>query len=310
MTNAMSSRIARSVAAGCMAVAATAVLVAQQGGAKPYDLKDPNDLLKAERRMHCSLEDGVPAYYWWHGNVYSRVEGERDRLLFKVHGWSARACKTFQDPKRGYGYRSVNRELLIYVDKDTNQVLRTWKNPWTGEDVEVLHVANDPVNMREPVYAYDKDGKPYTQRSFEFEGITMDGGGAARLFYPNPLAGDYQDYVGGTYHAMEFGTDMIPTSLLRDASQNGVGRNLTWVRLSKWLPWMKQGSRQGVMVFHTAGTRVASVDQVPEPVRTEIKTNYPAWLQAPPVDDARPNMTSWDQFKRYMEAKKAATGGK
>jgi len=290
---------------------ATVVLAAQAPPRRDvFDLGNPEDVLKAERRMHCSLEDGRPAYYWWHGRVYSRVPGERDRLLFGVHGWSARACRTFQDPVRGYGYRSVNRELLIYVDKDTGAVLRTWRNPWTGEEVEVLHVANDPVNMREPVYARDAEGRPYRSRFTAIEGIMLAGGGAARLFYPNPLGGDYQDYVGGTYHAMEAGTDAIPTDLFLDASRSEVWRNLTWVRMSKWLPWMKMGDRPGVVIFHTAGTRVDSIDDVPEPVRTEIKTNYPLWLQAPPLDDQRPNMTSWDQFKRHIDQKRRQEGQK
>jgi hypothetical protein len=297
-------------AAGLATLAASGVSAQSAGAKKTYDLTKPDEALQAERRMHCSLEDGRAALYWWHGRVYSRIEGERDRLLFNVHGWSARACKTFQDATRGYGYRSVNRELLIYLDKDTNQVLRTWKNPWTGEEVEVLHVANDPVNMREPTYARDKEGQPYRPGSFAFEELTMSGGGAARLFYTNPLAGDYQEHVGGTYHAMEFGTNAIPTERLADASLTEVGRNLTWVRVSKWLPWMKMGDRQGFVIFHTAGTRVSSIEDVPEPVRTEIRTNYAAWLQAPPLDDTRPNMTSWDQFKRHMEAKKAKAGGR
>ena len=77
------------------------------------------------------------ALYWWKGNVYSRIQGEKDRLLFAVHGMNFRTCKTFSDPKRGVGYRSVSREMLIYVDKDTGEVLKRWKNPWTGEEVDV-----------------------------------------------------------------------------------------------------------------------------------------------------------------------------
>ena len=273
-----------------------------------YDPNNPEDALKIEQRMSCSLEDGKPAYYWFPGSVHSRVPGERDRLLFRVHGWSARACKTFNDPVRGYGYRAVNRELLVYEDATTGQILRTWKNPWTGEEVEVMHVANDPVSMREPVFARDQDGKPAAARprGFDFEGIHFSGGGAARLFYKNPLGGEYQENVGGWYHSMEMGSDAVPVDTLLDAGRKDASRNIGWMRVSKWLPWMKMGDRAGVIYYHTAGTRVESIDDLPEPFRTEMRTTYKVWQQAPPLDDARPNMTSWDQFKRLVDGKKKA----
>ncbi len=267
----------------------------------------PEDVIKLERKMNCSTEDGKNALYWWHGKVYSRVPGERDRLLFTVHGFNVRACKSFNDPKRGPGYAAVSREMLIYTDPVTGQVLRTWKNPWTNEELDVLHVANDPVNMREPVFAYDKDGKPRpaSQIGFIKDGRALSGGGAARLFYKNPLGGEYQENIGGWYHAMEFGTNEIPLDDLLDARNGQVNdRMLTWVRISKWLPWMKMGDRPGLVVFHTAGLRLNSWDEAPEVIRNEVKQNWPLWLEAPPMDDPRPSMTSWDQFRRWMEAKK------
>lgn len=264
------------------------------------DPNKPEDVLTMERKTSCSTVDGGQALYWWKGNVYARVQGERDRLLFGVQGFNFRTCKTYSDPKRGPGYRSVSREMLIYVDKDSGEVLRKWKNPWTNEEVEVLHVANDPVSMREPTFAYAADGTPRKFRSDVKDGWALDGGGAARLFYTNPLAGDYQEYVGGTYHAMEFGTEAAKMSDLTDPDSPAVmDRVLTWVRVSKWLPWMKMGSRPGVVVFHTAGLRLESFDEMPEVVKNEVKTNWPVWMAPPPPDDARPSMTSWDQFKRW-----------
>ncbi len=274
--------------------------------AQKLDPAKPEDAIKMERKISCSTEDGKTAVYWWHGRVYSRMPGERDRHIFNVHGFNLRTCQGFKDAKRGTGYRSVSREMLIYFDPQTNQVLRTWKNPWTGEEVEVLHVANDPVNMREPTYALDKDGKPARgSMGFVKEGKLFQGGDAARLFYKNPLAGDYQDNIGGTYHAMEALTAAAPLDDVTDANANEVkDRVLSWVRISKWLPWMKMGDRAGVVIFHTAGLRLNSWDEMPDEVKNEVKQNWPTFQTAPPPDDPRPSMTSWDQFKRWADAKK------
>jgi hypothetical protein len=281
-------------------------LLALPAQAQRLDPAKPEDIIKIERKINCSTEDGKTAIYWWHGRVYSRVPGERDRHLFNVQGFNLRTCMSYSDPRRGPGYRSVSREMLIYFDPQTNQVLRAWKNPWTSEEVEVLHVANDPVNMREPAFAYTPDGKPARGSiGFEKEGKLLQGGDAARLFYQNPLAGDYQQYVGGAYHAMEALTAVAPLDDLTGPNAKEVkDRVLSWVRISKWLPWMKMGDRPGVVIFHTAGMRLNSWDEMPEEVKNEVKQNWPAFQQAPPPDDPRPSMTSWDQFKRWSEAKK------
>jgi len=235
----------RRLTAACARVApvilAAALLTPSATAGEVFDLSDPEQALKADQKVGCSLVDGKPAVYWWAGSMYSRVPGEKDRLLFKVEGMNVRACKALHDEKRGYGYRSVSREVMFYLDPKTNEVLRKWQNPWTGEEVDVVHVANDPVNMRKPRYAYDEEGKPHKSRGFVKDGTVYSGGGAARLFYKN-------------------------------------------------------------------GLRLASWDDLPEVVKTEIKQNYPAYVEPPPLDDKRPNETSWTVFKAFADEKRAAEG--
>ena len=47
------------------------------------DLDNPKDAVLAMQKIVCHTEEGKPATYWWTGKVYSRVPGEKDRLLFK-----------------------------------------------------------------------------------------------------------------------------------------------------------------------------------------------------------------------------------
>jgi len=69
-----------------------------------------------------------------------------------------RQCVAVEDPERGTGYKLVSREILLYLDPQTGEVLETWQNPWSGETVRVLHVANDPVNSTS--YVTGRDGRP------------------------------------------------------------------------------------------------------------------------------------------------------
>ena len=296
------------------ALTACAVLGTASGVARELDLTDPNDVVRAQIKQNCSLKAGEDTVFWWQGKMYSRRPGEKDRHLFNVQGMNVRQCKVLNDPKKGLGYRSVSREVMFYLDPKTNEVMDTWTNPWTGEEVQVIQVANDPVNMtlgdgRFPIYAYNDDGTPRARwDGFQHDGFFLNGGGAARLFYDNPLAGDYQAYVGGTYHAMEFGTGAVPIQDLLDGEADHVkDRVISWARVSKFLPWMKMGDRDGVVIFHTAGLRLDSWDDLPDIMKNEIRENYPAYVTAPPVDDPRPNETSWTVTKRAIDAQRGPT---
>ena len=216
---------------------------------------------------------------------------------------NVRTCVTVKDPIKGDGYRLVSRELMFYLDPKTGELLKTWDNPWTGKTVDVIHVANDPVNSR-PTFPKNDKGEP-----FKFEGRVEHGrvlmAVEAPLFYRNALGGDYQDYAGNQYHAMEIFDFVIDADdlLARKATAQPA---VAWVRISDWLPWMQMNSRAGNLVFNAVGQTVPGVDALPPVLKAQIDGEYKAWRSPPPVDDSRPNETSWTYFKKIIDAKRAA----
>ena len=254
--------------------------------------------VQAHRRIQCSVKDGQPAVYGWTGHAYSRLPGEPDRLLFTVDGMNIRQCGTVNDPDKGAGFRLVSKEILLYRDPATGEVLDTWQNPWTDETVRVLHVANDPVNQP-PVFATGRDGQPFSL-PFNVNGdqwwLTL----TIPLLYNDPLGGQYQQYVGGQYHVTEMFNFMGDTDDLAMDAGDTANVRIGWARISGWLPWMKMGDRAGEMYFHTAGRKLESYDQLPAVIKDEIATNYPGYDAPPPLDDRRPNETSWTYFKKVI----------
>lgn len=290
-------RMKAALVCGGFLLAASTSAVAQQ----KLDLSKPDEALKASQKIQCSLVDGKPATFWWRGTVYSRVPGERDRVLFNIEGMNTRACKAFNDAERGYGYRLVSREILLYLDPETNQVLRKWKNPWTNQEVEVIHVANDPVNQ----------GPSFAANRFKFGGTFKNGrfwtSFEIPLFYKNPLGGEYQEFVGGTYHAMEMFNFFGYEKDLLDATKDGLtDLSISWHRVADWLPWMEMGDRPGMMIIVSVGKRLAKWDDLTDLMKNEIKLNYPDYTAPPPLDDKRPNETGWTYFKKLMEKKREA----
>lgn len=283
---------------------AALALVGVPAGARILDPAKPDDAVEIQKRTGCGVRDGAPAVYYWSGRVYSRVRGEPDRLLFTGEGMNIRQCVAVNDPQRGKGFRLVSREVMFFTDPKTGQIIREWKNPWTGETVEVMQIANDPVNFP-TTFAVGRDGKPYSVQMKtvgDYSQMALE----VPLFYRNPLAGDYQEYVGNDYHAMEIFDFSMPTRELLDTRFPTVYPSVSWVRISDWMPWMKMRGRQGQIVFNAMGAKLKSYDQLPAVIKDEIARNYPAYTSPPAADDARPNETTWTVFKKRVDAQRAA----
>ncbi|WP_158094063.1 DUF1838 family protein [Erythrobacter tepidarius] len=293
-------------------LAACAMLANVPAGARTLDPANPQDALEISKRLQCGVSEDQPAVYHWSGNIYGRSPGIRDKLLFKGEGMNIRRCVEVNDPVRGKGWRLISREVMLMLDPKTGEVLRKWENPYTGETVDVMHIHNDPVNGR-PNFPVSADGKPLTLDNMRDAGPFVFMPFEAPLFYPNPLAGDYQEYIGGEYHAMEIFDFAALKRDLFDSTTPTAYPTVSWVRISGWAPWMKMGSRPGQMVFNAMGRKLpGGFEELPAVLKNEIRANYPIYQDAPPKNDMRPNETTWTKFKlltdRAREA--AATGGK
>ena len=257
-----------------------------------------------------TTEQGVTRYGMWEGRMFSRIPGEKDRHIFDVVGINTRQCERHKDPVRGEGYRSVSREIMVYLDPATGEIIDQWKNPWTGETVEVIHVANDPVNMRAPSFARDATGKParVTLRQY---GDLLVASREVPLFYENPLAGAYQDYIGGKYHAMEiFNTFYSAADFLAPKGPRISPSRLAWQRVSGLLPWLRMGDRPGVMIFNATGFSTFDRAQISPKLMQILQTRYPEYLTPPPLGDARPNATTWTITKDWIDAKRLKESAK
>jgi hypothetical protein len=268
--------------------------------AMALDLTSPQDNLVAMRKIQCSTVDGKVETYGWHGYVFSRVPGERDQRLFRVEGMNIRACGPLPDTDPSEGFKQVTREILLYQDPKTGEVVDTWENPWTGKSVKVIHVTNDPVNQD---YRAEGRGGQKFVLPFSTMGNQWWLTTTVPLFYNNPLAGEYQEFIGGTYHATEMFNFFGDLNQLNDENIDSVMARVGWVRISRWLPWMEMGDRGGILYFHTAGGKLNSYDDLSETMRNWIAKNTPEYASPPPLDDERRNETSWTFFKKVLDAR-------
>ncbi len=267
------------------------------------DTTDSDDAFTVSRKVGCSTIDGEAVTFWWHGKAYSRRQGEKDKLLFNVEGMNIRQCTSVSDPEKGEGYKLVSREILLYKDPETDEVLATWDNPWSGETVDVLHVANDPVNFTS--YKIGRDGNPASFTASVL-GDRWWMTNAVPLWYPNVLASEYQKEIGGTYHATEMFNFMGDMDSLLSTETTTAEVQVGWVRMSDWLPWMMMNGREGLIYMQTAGRKLDSWDDISGTMKAEIATNYPDYTAPPPADDDRRNETSWSYYKKIRDGERTA----
>lgn len=271
--------------------------------AEIVELEGRTAFLAGQKTTCGTTEVGKTRYGIFEGRSYARVPGEKDQHLFNLLGINVRHCSAQKDPVKGDGFRSVSREIMAYLDPETGEIIDTWANPWTGKEIDVMHVANDPVNMRAYRYEKDDSGKPSSSMSLRRYGDVAARSAEVPLFYDNPLGGDYQNYVGGTYHAMEIFNSFYDADKLIDPDTVSIGdSHLAWSRVAQWLPWLEMGSRPGLMIFNTTGFSTFDKEKIPPKLMKILTERYPKYLTPPPLDDSRPNETSWTVFKKKLAA--------
>ncbi len=238
--------------------------------------------------------DGAEKTVWWVGDVYSWGPGETNKHLFGFEG-----LNVGRGVRIDGGYELLGRECAFYLDPRSREILSTWDNPRTEQAVDVVHIWNDPVNQR---WLLDGPRGPFRIPMTQLGDrvcFNMD----IPLAYPSPLPkADFPDNsADDTYRAMELFQFYADIADLNDESKTDVDCELSWMRMSPWLPWMRMGDRPGGLVFHCRGYKLASYEQVPERTRAYVAANHPEYAHAP-EQWTEPNESSWTYFRKLVES--------
>ncbi|MFH7026694.1 MAG: DUF1838 domain-containing protein [Heteroscytonema crispum UTEX LB 1556] len=242
-------------------------------------------------KTRSSLNPDESSFLAWAGKIYAFIPGEKRKLLFNMVGMSVSRCI----PTKEDSWDFTSRELTYYLDPKTGEMLQKWENPWTGETVPVMHVANNPVQGQ-------------FQGSFPAQ---VEGDSTTFVFdifptYPNPLAENpkFAEYSPNPiYQASELFKITVPTADLFNFELSSVSQlRLSWDRFGQWLPWMKMGTRPGYMIYSAFGSKVNGLDELPQLLQDEINTRVPLYKNAAKSFLDVEDMTSWLYFQQNFQA--------
>jgi hypothetical protein len=242
-------------------------------------------------KARSSLDQHQSTFLIWTGAIYAFVPGENKNRLFKMLGMNVSRCI----PTEAGCWDFTSRELTYYLHPETGEILQKWENPWTGELLTVMHVANNPVQGHfKGKFPAQVDGDNTT---FVFDLFST---------YPNPLA-DAQQFVdyspNSTYQAAELFKITVPTAELLNPEMLSVSKlQLYWDRVGPWVPWMKMGDRPGQLIYSAYGTKVSGLTELPQLLQDEINTRLPLYKNAPFCFLDVEDVTSWLYFQQHFDA--------
>jgi hypothetical protein len=253
------------------------------------------DNLDAYIKIRASLDAKEQPVFYASGSIYAFEPEKPWKHLFNFEMYNiARIEKMPGDS----GYYLLSREMLLYKDPATNEILKEWMNPWTSEKVEVIPVLNDPVNQR---FYYNRFICPYKAagngRINFYNDIT--------LTYPSPLKkSEWPDNSrSDVYQGAELFNFFCDEKQLLNPKTKNVSADISWTRFSDFLPWMRMGAKPGYLLYQSRGYKLKNFEALPQQIKDFVKNNKPEYATAPEKFTS-PNMTSWKYFKQLMEERK------
>ncbi len=313
------------IGAGAAGIAAGASLIGSASAAHSakgrYRLSA--DELKARfndpiwnRETSAKIEGDTAPGKYVNGYVTGTVMGVRDneavRPLFGFEVFSSiRVLK-----QENGDYQRLCRELIFYRDLNTGELMDSWRNPYTNEEVAVVDVANDPFNYvisdhfpDPPSYGGLNTEKPprrpfirnWTLLNDDTVVLTSD----IHLYYRNKL--DPAIWVRESAGPMNRVSELFRYSIRREDIENDALTHMphtgVWNRITPWLPWMLMGTAPGHIVYAGTFSSVPSVDSVPAPVAKRVRERFPQYTVAPEkwVD---PSYSSLENYARTQKPAK------
>jgi hypothetical protein len=265
------------------------------------DLDDPETNFMAMMKIRGDLAE-KDFFFGFPGIAWAMVPQEQNYRCFKTFGLGAARIE-----KAPEGWRYHSREVLLYMDPDTGEIISEWTNPFLGNrTVEVMHIANDPVNG---IFSVDGSGVlaapyPYVAYGddivFQWDFYIMRPADMTRTEYPLYSAGNMEQ------HAELWGIHGRKSDVLNPDITSGQCV-MSWSRVASWLPFMEMGNKPGQMIFQSQAVKLMGGPQdLPRYVLDYLEKNYPSYLSAPTEWNGPEMRSSYEAFREKIEAQREA----
>ena len=257
----------------------------------PYlDLRTGRGNQLAYARIQGDIDFGKQKYYWFKGHVMANRPGKTIEDLFGAQGFGVIRLNQREDGV----IERMCRQIGLYTDRRSGEVLSEWRNPFIGETVKVVHVSMDPVNFTieeyfpaPPNYGPNK-GAPPPRVPFILpwyqHGQWMEMQMNVHMGYPNPLQPEEwpRESAGPFAQVSELFTHHVKATDMQNPEITSLDYRGSWSRVTPWLPWMLMGQQPG----HCSYLALMSTCEHPGDVLSRsvvdyAEKHYPKYFEAP-----------------------------
>lgn len=257
------------------------------------DLTTPAGNREAWARLLANTDMASTKYGWAQGIVQGVRPGEANRDLIGFTMMSCAKLIPLTADQEGPGYRKVLREIGLYTDLKSGEIIEEWKNPYLNETVKVVPITNDPFNHTitnfqpsPPSYGgLNKAAPPKVPLQFDWtrRGSTLNMMSWINLFYPSALQpAKWPRESGGPFSQV---TEMflynIDWAEMQDRQRTSVEYHGVWSRSTPWLPWMLMGPTPGHAQYYTEMGAVDDINKIDRKTLDYVAKNHPKYLKAP-----------------------------
>lgn len=251
------------------------------------DFHDPNDRLIALIKMRGSL-DGAPVLWWYKGSQYGVVD-RQPTLLWHVEGAQLGKYVVKDDGS----YDHIFRDIMFYVDPDSDQVIKSYTNPYTrrthappvmrmgpfttninteGQNVET------PPSMPPDSLIVDWRNEPFT-----VQGGNLYMRESATTKIANPAAASGTDSASSKpyFFINDFFTLIGRVDEIQDESNLSVPAHTSYQSLNEWTPWLEMGDREGAVFGRGDSVKLKDYTELPDVLRQSIEAEEPGFFEDP-----------------------------
>lgn len=271
------------------------------------DLNTPEGNMTAWARLLGNTDMKSTKYGWAQGLVQGVRPGEAVRDLC---GFTMMSCARLLPHESGVGYRKVLREVGLYTDLASGEIIGEMVNPYLNETVKIVPITNDPFNQTitpfastPPSYGGLNRGAPPPPKPLQLNwtrrGETLNLFSHINLFYPSSLPPEKWPRENGNVFNQVTETFLyqIPWAHMQDPARTSVEYSGSWTRTTPWLPWLLMGPTPGHCQYATFMGAYDDIDRLDRRLLDHVEKHHPLYLTAPDKW-VEPSLSSLELYAR------------
>jgi hypothetical protein len=238
------------------------------------DLSVPENNLRALVRMTASLQPrDVP--WWYDGTIYGVVAGENPRPLLKFEGMELYWMQSLP----GGAYELIGNTVSFFRDVESGKMIDRFLNPYTSKENVVPAAVQGGGPGRGFNYSVQGIRATKFMAQLPDKPLVLDWTAARDMVW---LHNTTAYPPGMTPPRLQRQTMFAPLSAFLDERLDSIPAVFSSTVFMPWLKWMQMGEQPGHLVWHAAGAKLGSIDELPEEYRRRAEKEFPQLLTADP----------------------------